>query len=150
VSFVSSAFGSLQVLYAEVGATNHPAKKIVGAQLLLSSQTVRVARGALGQGIATHAVVSASTSFVELPGRAYDYVPPTPTIVPQLPSDLFYPFLIDENDKAIDADDAVGGVAARSRRLEEKPPNVLRASSWVFALGAALMACVVWQRAYSK
>ena len=145
MSFVSSAFGSLQVLYAEVGATNHPAKKIVGAQLLLSSQTVRVARGAFGQGIPTHAVVSASTSFVELPGRAYDYVPPTPTIVPQLPSDLFYPFLIDENDKAIEADDA-GGVAARSRRLEEQPPsNVLRASSCGFALGAALV-FVVWRR----
>ena len=61
-----------------MGATNHPAKKVVGARLQLTSQTVGAARGALGQAVPTHALVAASTASVALPSRACDFVPPEP------------------------------------------------------------------------
>lgn len=85
----------VQVLYAEVGAALHPAKKIVGARLTLGTRSVRGARCAAGGrgGCATRFALTVSTRFVQLTeGRSYTFVPKLPRIFPPFPEDFLYPF----------------------------------------------------------
>ena len=79
----------VQILVADVGAVLMPIRKIIGAQIVLTTQTVKPRRCALGVACNTHVQVRATSEFVVLPedGRTFDYVPPTPTIIPALPDD---------------------------------------------------------------
>lgn len=89
----------VKILTADVGAVLMPIRKIIGAQIVLTSQTVKPRRCPLGVACDTAVVVRATTEFVVLPndGRTFDYVPPMPTIIPALPHDLFYPFHLDSS-----------------------------------------------------
>lgn len=84
----------LKVLTANVGSVTAPATKVIGAQLHLSSQTVSSARCPLGQSCETVVSVTATTTFAALEDNTYDFIPPTPTIIPPLSADFFYPFLM--------------------------------------------------------
>tara|TARA_B110001452_G_scaffold104469_1_gene86601 strand:- start:94 stop:1785 length:1692 start_codon:yes stop_codon:yes gene_type:complete len=89
----------VKILTADVGAVLMPIRKIIGAQIVLTSQTVQPRRCPLGVACDTAVVIRATTEFVVLPenGRTFDYVPPMPTIIPALPHDLFYPFHLDSS-----------------------------------------------------
>mmetsp|Transcript_70065 Transcript_70065/g.116351 ORF Transcript_70065/g.116351 Transcript_70065/m.116351 type:complete len:163 (+) Transcript_70065:3-491(+) len=139
----------VQVLYAVVGEAREPDKKIIGSQLLLSSQTVRAARCRFDPSCSTFAFVSASSTFVALPedGRTYDFVPPLPGMLPRLPADLFYPFVEHDETSTSDRDNAAA--TRRSRRLARKLVQ-LESSKWTLAvLGgapAALLAALLGRR----
>jgi len=124
----SGVLGNLQfeVLYAEVGAVLRPHKEVLGARLVLSEQTVQASRCVRDGPCQTHIAVSASSSYVLLPdgGRIYDFVPPLPTVIPPLPSDLFYPFMQVEGEVEEDSD-----LASRRRRRRLSSPQPGRRSS---------------------
>jgi len=91
----------LHVLSADVGNVLLPVRKVVGARLEVSYQTVSARRCPLGRKCDTTVSVSATTSFTTLPrdGRAYEFVPQTPQLIPSLPSDFFYPFFIGDSSQ---------------------------------------------------
>ncbi|KAL1518606.1 hypothetical protein AB1Y20_002894 [Prymnesium parvum] len=94
----------LKILSADVGNVLLPVRKVIGAQLEITTQTVITRRCAIGRRCNTVFSISASTSFTTLPreGRAYEFVPQTPQLIPSLPADFFYPFFL--GDDSIDAD----------------------------------------------
>ena len=57
----------VRLLTADVGAVLMPVKKIIGAHITLSSQTVTARRCALGVACDTHIVVRATTEVVDVP-----------------------------------------------------------------------------------
>lgn len=89
----------LSILSADVGNVLLPVRKVVGAQLQISSQTLTVRNCPLGQQCGSTLSVWATVSFTTLPreGRAYEFVPQTPQWIPSLPSDFFYPFYLGDN-----------------------------------------------------
>lgn len=89
----------IDVLTADIGEVLRPLRKVVGAQLELSTQTVFARRCAIGRSCNTVFSISASASFTTLPpeGRIYEFVPQTPQIIPSLPADFFYPFYLGDD-----------------------------------------------------
>lgn len=85
----------LRLLTTKVGKLSSPDEKIIGAELILTSQTVTPARCPLGRSCTTVIPVAASTDFVERPNDQRDFVPGSPTIIPKLPRDFFYPFFLE-------------------------------------------------------
>ena len=86
----------LRVLYTKVGSYSAPIEKVVGAELVLEQRTVPIARcrGLVEnvENCVTTVSVSATTTFVEYDATRFDFVPESPTIIPRLPYDFFYPF----------------------------------------------------------
>ena len=92
----------LSLCWQAVGSVTLPINKVVGAQLEVTTQTVRAARCGPGRSSDTVVTFSASTTFASLPveGRARDFVPGTPQLIPELPPDFFYPFSFGDNSQA--------------------------------------------------
>jgi len=86
----------LRVLYTKVGSYSAPIEKVVGAELVLEQRTVPIARcrGLVEnvENCMTTVSVTATTTFVEYDATRFDFVPESPTIIPRLPYDFFYPF----------------------------------------------------------
>ena len=85
---------NLRFLVAEVGAVANPIAKVVGAELILTRQTVKAARCALGAQCDTVLSVTATATFAKLDTESFEFIPVSPQIIPPLPSDFFYPFFI--------------------------------------------------------
>uniref|UniRef100_A0A7S2CJF3 Tectonic-1-3 domain-containing protein n=1 Tax=Haptolina brevifila TaxID=156173 RepID=A0A7S2CJF3_9EUKA len=83
---------SLRVLYSEVGSVNTPIAKVLGAELVFTSRSVSARRCALGVPCDTVISVTATTTFANLDTESFDFIPDSPTIIPPLPRDFFYPF----------------------------------------------------------
>ena len=81
-----------------------PVRKVVGAQLEITTKDVTARRCAIGRRCNTIYSVSASASFTTLPidGRAYEFVPSTPKLIPSLPADFFYPFYFGDDSRNAD------------------------------------------------
>ena len=95
----------LRVLTAEVGAVHHPVSKVVGAELSLTSRSVATARctdafrpSGGGAACETTVIVSASVSFAKIDSQSFEFIPESPTLIPPLPYDFFYPFFMDANN----------------------------------------------------
>jgi hypothetical protein len=90
----------LRFVAVDYSATVDPVRRIVYAELAIEAQDVGLPRCALGRGgpdCKAYVTTSISSSFVVLPptwpsGRVFDYVPPNPTLIPPLPTDIFFPF----------------------------------------------------------
>jgi len=84
----------LRVLFTQVGSYSAPIEKVVGAELVIERRTVAAARCSLGEDCLTTLSVTATTTFVSLDAERFDYVPDSPTVIPSLPYDFFYPFYV--------------------------------------------------------
>jgi len=69
-----------------------PIAKVLGAELVFTSRNVAAARCALGVACDTVVSVTASATFANLNTQSFELIPESPTIIPPLPDDFFYPF----------------------------------------------------------
>jgi len=141
----------VQVLYAQVGFTEAPVRKVLGVRLVLTAGPVAARRCTFGANCSTLAIVSAATSFVELPkeGRAYTFVPPIPELLPDIPADFFNPF-VRSDDRRDSTTAAQGrrqlGPAAAVRGDDRVPWRLWGMSAVCASLAATLGRRLVGQR----
>ena len=89
----------LRVLYAEVGSTTTPIRKVVGAEIFFDKRTVQAASCAFGSVSCppTVTTITATATFNKLESSAFAFVPESPQLIPPLPYDFFYPFFMSSN-----------------------------------------------------
>lgn len=86
---------NLRLLVTDIGSVTNPVTKVVGAELILTRQTINVARCALGVHQCNTVVsVTATATFARLDTESFEFIPDSPQIIPPLPSDFFYPFFV--------------------------------------------------------
>lgn len=94
---------NIELLYANAGAYLNPQPKIVAARVSFGREDIKFIANAnpTGQTSATMDVVlTTSVTFVHLANEALEeYVPPAPPLLPEIPYDIFYPFLLSDGHR---------------------------------------------------
>ena len=93
---------NVEFLYANAGAYLNPQPKIVAARVSFGREDVRfISNGnPTASGEKMNLVLSTSVTFVHLGDEALEeYVPPAPPLLPEIPYDIFYPFLLSEGQR---------------------------------------------------
>lgn len=86
---------NVEFMYANMGEESNPQRKIVAARMWYGTDSWRF-RQSLSTTPQRFAFYTTVT-FAEFPSEQTGaFVPPTPPILPQLPHDLFYPFVLSE------------------------------------------------------
>jgi tectonic-1/3 len=83
------AAASVEFLTATTGQALNPQARIVAVRVRWSTESWVVAREDGGAQLFS---LRTTVSWTELDPVRADYTPPTPPVIPPLPSDLFYPF----------------------------------------------------------
>merc|ERR1711907_63279 len=85
-----------EFLVANSGAYLNPQPKIIAARVVFGTEDVQFVASSNDATAATmDLVLTSSVTFVELVDEALEeYVPPAPPLLPEIPYDIFYPFLL--------------------------------------------------------
>merc|ERR1711916_75805 len=85
-----------EFLVANAGAHLNPQPKIIAARVVFGTEDVQfVASSNDKTGATMDLVLTSSVTFVDLADEALEeYVPPAPPLLPEIPYDIFYPFLL--------------------------------------------------------
>jgi hypothetical protein len=96
---------NLEFLYANAGAYLNPQPKIVAARVSFGREDIKFiaeSNPTTSQSKTMNLVLTTSVSFVHLVNEALEeYVPPAPPLLPEIPYDIFYPFLLSGAQRSV-------------------------------------------------
>ena len=95
---------NLEFLYANAGAYMNPQPKIVAARVSFGREDVKFIADSNPTTSTKEMilVLTTSVSFVHLVNEALEeYVPPAPPLLPEIPYDIFYPFLLSGAQRSV-------------------------------------------------
>merc|ERR1712195_113839 len=94
---------NVEFLYANAGAYLNPQPKIVAARVSFGREDFKFINNNNPTDTATkktNVILTTSVTFVHLANEALEeYVPPAPPLLPEIPYDIFYPFLLSEGQR---------------------------------------------------
>jgi tectonic-1/3 len=89
---------NVELLYANSGAYLNPQPKIVAVRVTFGREDIKFIANknpASNTAATMDVILSTSVTFVHLTNEALEeYVPPAPPLLPEIPYDIFYPFLL--------------------------------------------------------
>jgi hypothetical protein len=84
-----------EFLVAKSGAYLNPQSKIIAARVVFGTEDVQFVANSKDATATMDLVLTSSVTFVYLGDEALEeYVPPAPPLLPEIPYDIFYPFLL--------------------------------------------------------
>jgi hypothetical protein len=91
---------NIEILYANAGAYLNPQPKIVAARVSFGREDINFISNGSPATESMNLVLSTSVTFVHLGDEALEeYVPPAPPLLPEIPYDIFYPFLLSDGTR---------------------------------------------------
>lgn len=96
----------LTVVFAESGPVLQPHKRIVGAELKITKQTIEAAecgwqRYDPSTCPSTNVIVTSVARFVERDAAAADFTPPPPSVFPVINAEILYPFVQKQTGESV-------------------------------------------------
>lgn len=94
-----------EFLVAKSGAYLNPQSKIIAARVVFGTEDVQFVASSKDASATMDLVLTSSVTFVHLGDEALEeYVPPAPPLLPEIPYDIFYPFLLSAGVSTVASD----------------------------------------------